>query len=238
MKKLLFPVALLTVSVAVGALAGCDRPLPGGVTQHHGGAPLIVDLDTAVGSQSTSGTLVLGTELQFTVRGANKGHGEVGGATATFIGNGGPMCVILDPEDTFDYKGANPNNGDSDLYVGRASDYNGMPGVTIGDFTGAWVDPLGISHPLDEDLCVQLDLFGQSGAHAGMGEPEFCTIQTDAGTPYIVLAKTFAVPDNDDLLTEAMRVDNGGCPAIDENTLKSDNGVAAGFAGPPAYIHQ
>jgi len=265
MKTLLLSVAVASLSVAAGALlGGCERALPSGITQQGGDAPLILDLDAAVGSESTSGTLVLGTELRFTVRGANKGHGEVGGATATFIGNGGTMCVIMDPENIWNVIGPNDNgnlnsdDGDADLFAGKTSDYTGIPGKKIGDFNGVYTDPLGVEHPLDNNLCIQLDQFGNSGSHAGSGYPEACSIQTDPGTSYLILSKTFAVPTNDDLLTEAIEVrpTQDVCPspdggltdpgAVDETTLTSDNdvhgapggtGLPAGFNDPPAYVH-
>lgn len=216
MKKLALP-ALLSGFV----LAACSVPVPEHLDQSRGDGPLTVDL----------GVLTLGTnsEIVGTVRGPDRGRGERGGITGTFIGPGGPVCVIMDPEN--EYEGdieidteVTNDDGDIDLYVGRAADYTGTPGVVMGDFIGAYVDPLGVEHPLDQNLCVQTDIFGGSGAHAGMGTVESCVIETVAGTPYVIAGETWKAPIDDDLLTVAIRVDLGGCPAgINETTLTGDN---------------
>ncbi len=204
--------------LAAAAAAGCIDPMPDGVRQaNRGDAPRIVDLDD-------TGTFVIGTAGQMTVTlsGPNKGDGERGGATATFLGTGGPMCVILDPENQFDTL-SYADDGDSDLFVGRAADYTGQPGISIGEFRGDYVDSLGVPHTLDQNLCLQFDINGLPGAHAGSGSPENCAIETVAGTPYILLAETFSVPVDDDELVVALEVLNGGCPTVDEDTLDLDN---------------
>lgn len=197
-------------------LVACEAPVPGGLSQYSGNDPLIVDMDE-------TDPLVAGVQSEATVRGPNKGGGERGGLTGSFLGVGGPMCVILDPENEWEQDDTPTDDGDMDLFVGRAADYTGTPGVTIGDFFGEYIDSLGVPHQLDQNLCYQVDINGVGGAHAGQGTAEFCTIQTDAGTPYIVLGETFSVPSDDDQLVVAVRVDVGGCPAIDETTLSGDN---------------
>lgn len=218
--KIVLP--LLSAAVLVVA---CSRPFPG-VLQSGGDAPLIVDLDATspivVGSAS---------ETTFTVRGPSKGAGEIGGATGTFVGSTSTsgMCVILDPENAWD--GAYDDDGDSELYVGLTADYTGTPGVRLGDFNGVYVDPLGVSHVLDKNLCVQFDQFGDPGAHGGLAAAEFCTVNTTPGSSYTVMSKTFSVPTNDDTLLNSVRVSDGPCPPIDECTLVADN--SGGVCGQP-----
>lgn len=211
--RLLSRLSALSTLLLLGA---CDAPIPGGLTQSGGSEPLLVNLDE-------TDPFVIGVQSETTVRGPNKGGGERGGLTGSFVGVGGPMCVILDPENVWDLDITVTDDGDMDLFVGRAADYSGTPGVVLGDFFGEFIDSLGIPHKLDQNLCLQTDVFGGGGAHAGQGTAEFCTVQTDAGTPYIVLGETFSVPTDDDQLTVAVRVDVGGCPAVDEDTLSADN---------------
>jgi len=222
MKKL--ALSLLIAGSAALALAACERPLPG-VLQNSGDAPLVVDLDT-------TSPIALGAEETFDVRGPTKGHGEVGGATGTFIASTSTsgMCVILDPENQW-LDSNYSDDGDIELFVGRTADYTGVPGQKIGDFHGEWVDPLGISHELDQNLCIQRDLFGDPGAHAGLGTAEFCTVDTTPGVSYTVLGTTFSVPSNDDVLRSSVEVLDGPCPAIDECTLVADN--SGGVCGQP-----
>lgn len=206
MKRSLIGLAVLAAAPACG---GIPRSVDTG-----GNAPLIVDLDATQ-------PLVIGAESGGTVRGPHKGRGERGGVTGTFLGNGGPMCVVIDPEGSF--LGANHlDDGDLDLFVGRAADYTGTPGITMGEFSGEYVDPLGVAHTLNQNLCIQYDLFGLPGAHAGAASPEFCTIETDAGVPYLMQGETFSVPPDDEMLTFAAAVFNGACPQVTESTLTGD----------------
>ena len=199
--------------------AGCEPGVPGIDT--HGNAPLILDLDVedpiTVSATSESGG---------TVRGPDKGRGQRGGFTGSFIANGGPVCVIIDPEGSF--AGGGPSHlddGDSDLFVGRAADYTGTPGVTMGEFSGEYVDPLGVSHVLNQNLCTQYDYYGLPGAHAGSAAPEFCEVQTDTGVPFLVAGETFSVPPDDGMLAFAVQVRAGTCPLVLESTLSGDSGL-------------
>ena len=209
MKRFLLPGLLLVA-------AGCAE-IPQDINAD-GNAPLIVDLDVEQ-------PIVPNDETGATVRGPDKGNGERGGITGTFLGNGGPVCVILDPESSF--VGSNHlDDGDMDLEAGRAADYTGTPGVKMGEFSGEYVDPLGVSHTLDQNLCLQLDYWGLPGGHAGAAQPEYCTIETDAGVPYIVKGETFSVPPDDEMLTVAISVLNGACPpGITESFLSGDAGA-------------
>ena len=204
--------------VAIGSvfLAACDPGVPG--LDNGGNAPLIVDLDIE-DPLSISAT----AESGGTVRGPDKGDGERGGVTGSFVANGGPVCVIIDPEGTFAGGGTSHlDDGDIDLFVGRAADYTGTPGVTMGEFAGEYVDPLGVSHVLNQNLCTQYDYYGLPGAHAGAAAPEFCEVQTDSGVPFLVVGETFSVPPDDRMLSIAVQVRAGTCPLITESTLDSD----------------
>lgn len=206
----------LFLAVASLALAACEPGRPGLDTGAN--APLIVDLDV-----ESPLTLSDTEESGATVRGPAKGDGERGGITGTFIANGGPVCVIIDPEGTFAGGGTSHlDDGDSDLFVGRAADYTGTPGISMGEFAGEYVDPLGVSHVLNQNLCTQYDYYGLPGAHAGAAAPEFCEVQTDAGVPFLVVGETFSVPPDDGMLTVAVQVRSGTCPSIVESTLGSD----------------
>lgn len=197
-------------------LAACEPGRPGLDTT--GNAPLILDLDV-----ESPLTLSATAESGGTVRGPDKGDGERGGMTGSFLANGGPVCVIIDPEGTFSGGGASHlDDGDIDLFVGRAADYTGTPGLSMGEFAGEYVDPLGVSHVLNQNLCTQYDYFGLTGAHAGSAAPEFCEVPTDAGVPYLVVGETFSVPPDDGLLSVAVQVRPGTCPLVLESTLSGD----------------
>lgn len=221
MKRLLVRTFVL---VPVGfAIAACDPKLQNLDTG--GNAPLIIDLDEEspiiMSTETTNPPVSDLHETGGTVRGPDKGKGERGGITGTFIPNGGPVCVIIDPEGSF--AGSNHlDDGDMDLFVGRAADYTGTPGLTMGEFSGEYVDVLGVSHELNQNLCTQYDYFGLPGAHAGAAAPEFCEVQTDAGVPYLVMGETFSVPPDDGMLTVSVQVRHGVCPSVTESTLDGD----------------
>ena len=206
--------------------SGCDAALPSLDTG--GNAPLILDLDVESPLTVTPAAIppappVSPVESGGIVRGTDKGGGERGGMTGTFIPNGGPVCVIMDPEGTFNGGGTSHlDDGDIDLFVGRAADYTGTPGVTMGDFEGEYVDPLGVSHVLNQNLCTQYDIFGLPGAHAGAAAPEFCEVETESGVPYLAVGETFSVPPDDGLLTVSVAVVSGSCPQVLESTLTGD----------------
>jgi len=223
---------LLALSVAFSAvaIAACIPGIPAD-TQSGGNAPLVVDLDEA-GTPFVVAPGDSAAEITISVRGPNKGSGERGGITGMFTAVGGTYCVIIDPANI--WEGPNGaadaalDDGDADLFVGRASDYDGTPGKRIGDFHADYVDALGIPHDIDENLCQQFDLNGLPGAHSGKASIEYCAIETEAGVPYIVKAETLAVPPNGDILKVAMRVSTGPClgaggAPFDENTLTGDN---------------
>jgi hypothetical protein len=138
-----------------------------------------------------------------------------GGATFTFEGTGGYVCIVVDPETVYwnqaiAVAGANQmytypdeqfDDGDVDLFAGLSSYYTGSPGIELGDFTGYYTDSLGREIEIEYGECFQRgsDLSGITTAHAGRANVEYCEINTSEreGVEYTVLIDTFSVPLND-----------------------------------------
>ena len=226
-RSLLLPI--VAAAAASVALAACIPSIPGNLDQAGGSAPLVADLDTSTVPLQI-GTYTSGFQSVINLRGPNKGAGERGGMTASFVGDGGSYCVIIDPGNSWESPapGGDPlatlDDADSDLFVGRAADYTGTPGVKIGDFRADYVDSLGVRHDIDANQCIQTDRNTNTGAHSGAGTPEFCAIDTEAGVPYIVLAETIAAAPATQIDKLAVAVITGNCPSpITENTLTGDN---------------
>lgn len=161
--------------------------------------------------------------------------GVEGGATFTFTGTGGPVCLIVDPETVFwshdlgasdevpgtprpwYYPDYTSDDGDLDLYSGLSSYYNGSPGVEIGDFKGYYTDSLGRTIEIDYSQCLMFSsVSGLYGMHSGRGAPEYCTVDTalHEGSSYTVLLNTASTPyDDGDLSFGAMVVD-GDCQDV------------------------
>ncbi len=166
------------------------------------------------------------------------GSGALGGASASFVGTGDDVCVILDPQTVFhdDWvmtgsgTSSDPtmdnyihDDGDIDLLVGFSADYTGTPGVTMGNFERTFVDPNGVERKADFNLCLQYDYWGLAGGNAGRATPEWCTIETIEGVEYTVAMLTFSVPMDDDRLRFALQIRDTGCPAeVTECTLRGD----------------
>lgn len=143
--------------------------------------------------------------------------GKKGGATFTFEGTGGWVCVIADPESVFwnqsiaaagvveqyAYPDYYNDDGDVDLFAGLSSYYTGSPGVELGDFTGIYTDSAGRQIEIEYGECSQVGAQGQTDAHAGRGTQEYCDINTDEreGVGYTVVAETFSVPLDDGILS-------------------------------------
>jgi len=237
--------ALLPLAV----LCACDKAFPS-VLQDGGNAPLITDLGTLVltssqgsGAAGGPGNVPPRLGTLATVRGPDKGAGEQGGVTASFTATTNEsICVIIDPEDAFQApSGTNPSpsnsdNGDADLLVGSPTEYTGVVGTSpagqIGTFTHVYVDPLGVVHLFDSNQCIQLDVSGNPGAHAGEGTEEHCTIPVTTGEQLLLVAQTFSVVPSKGTLTTAFDVRHGACPAngpnsnVNECTLIGDNSPA------------
>jgi len=166
------------------------------------------------------------------------GSGEAGGATATFTGTGGDVCLIVDPQTVFrdnwvwtsdgvvgdasmdDYL---YDDGDLDILAGFTADYTGTHGSVMGNFERTFLDPNGVERVADFNLCIQYDYWGLPGGSAGRASPEFCTIETVADVEYTVALQTFSVPLDDDRLRFAFQIREGACPTeVTECTLRGD----------------
>ncbi len=168
----------------------------------------------------------------------------VGGATFTFKGTGGEVCVMVDQETVSwnhyigpsnsgsawvfpDYSG---DDGDIDLYGGLSSYYTGSPGIEIGDFTGYYTDSLGRQIEIDYVECYNPSPYTGSEAHAGRGAPEYCTIDTSghAGAEYTMVLQTFSVPNDDGLLSFATAVADESCGNVPAVTLPAAHDISVG----------
>lgn len=167
--------------------------------------------------------------------------GVHGGATFTFKGTGGDVCVIVDPEavfwnssisptkfdGTYGYPDNSRDDGDMDLFAGLSSYYTGSPGVELGDFKGYYTDSAGHTVEIDYVECTQTGSRGQDDAHAGRGAPEACTVDTSEreGVEYTVVLQTFSVPLDDAALSFAAVAVEGDCLSdlsVTECTLKNE----------------
>ncbi len=168
----------------------------------------------------------------------------LGGATFTFKGTGGNVCVMLDVETVSwnhyigpantgsawvypDYSG---DDGDIDLYGGLSSYYTGSPGIEIGDFNGYYTDSLGRQIQIDYVECYNPSPYTGDEAHAGRGAPEYCTINTSghAGVEYTIVLETFSVPNDDGLLSFATAVADDSCGAVPAVTLPAAQNISVG----------
>ncbi len=161
--------------------------------------------------------------------------GDQSGATFTFIGTGGQVCLVVDPEAVFwntsvATNGASPtyawpdnhlDDGDLDMAAGFSANYNGSPGIELGDFYGLYTDSLGNTVEIEYNLCENADYYGDTPAYAGRSTAEYCTVDTEGreGIEYTVLLKTFSLPIDDSILSFATAVYDGSCRNIDECTL-------------------
>lgn len=157
------------------------------------------------------------------------GTAAIGGATFTFIGTGGDVCVWVDPEFVFWNQSVSvarptrrwsyPDNvfddGDLDLFVGLSVYYTGTPGEVIGNFQVRYEDSLGNDVPISLVECIIPGALYPDGAHAGRGTPEYCTVSgTREGVSYTALLETWSTPLDDDRLGYGVLVANGTCNAL------------------------
>ncbi len=168
-------------------------------------------------------------------------NGVKGGATLTFRGDGGPVCVIVDPESVFwntavaedrpesmyRYPDYEEDDGDIDLFAGLSSYYMGSPGIEIGDFSGFYTDSLGSEIEIEYGECIQVSQYGLNNAHAGRATPEYCTISTNnrEGVEYTAVLESFSVPLDDGALGFGVAVVQGACTdmEINECTLRGES---------------
>ena len=153
-----------------------------------------------------------------------------GGATFTFKGTGGSVCVVTDPELVFWNQAQSPaattsdylyvdnttDDGDIDLDVGLSAYYTGSPGVEMGTFELVYTDPGGVDHSLSYSQCAQAGSQTFSGSHSGRSTVEYCTIDTEGldGVSLTGVLNTFLLPLTDGVVHYAAAVFEGNCSAL------------------------
>jgi len=167
------------------------------------------------------------------------GRSVLGGASATFTGTGGKVCLIADPESAYwseavslqepDTRYTWPDNsqddGDVDLMAGLSAYYTGTPGYDLGDFKAIYEDSLGVEVEIEFNECTIADAYAEVGGHSGRGTSEYCTIDTSAhpAVEYTVVMTAYSMPLDDDLLTWSYILVDGSCEEIIEGD--NDNGI-------------
>jgi len=220
-------------------MAGCDRDMIGLTPEPNDTYPGVVDLGEI--------TPVLESDFLQNASGSSFNHilgpadvGKRGGATATFKGTGGKVCVVVDPESVYwtqavAAEGANEayiygdnlaDDGDIDLEVGLSAFYNGSPGLEMGNFEAVYEDSLGNEAYIEFNECTILDWYGNIGGHDGRGAIEYCTIDTSThpNKDYTIVLNTFSIPVDDDLLSYAFAVvelEAGEGESLDDVTCQS-----------------
>jgi hypothetical protein len=194
----------------------------------------VVDLDVGEDPPEIDGDTFVGF-----LGASDIGTGAHSGATATFTGTGGRVCLIIDPQSVWrddrwiDESGSeqiNPfmvdhpyDDGDVDLQAGLAAFYTGTPGEKMGDFINSFPDENGVERRIDLNNCLLEDRFGIVGAAAGRGTPEWCAFDTEADRQYRIAITVFSVPTDDDELKYAFEIRDGDCPTfVSECTLRGD----------------
>jgi hypothetical protein len=145
-----------------------------------------------------------------------------GGATATFMSNGGSYCLMVDPEGTawvpsvslddqdpiYAWPDNNLDDGDIELTAGLSAYYTGSPDISMGDFRQTYEDSLGNEVQVEFNDCVQRGYFDQEAVGAGRGRPEYCEIDTSLhpNREYTIALQTWSLPIDDDVLSYALAV--------------------------------
>ncbi|MCB9762697.1 MAG: hypothetical protein H6739_23050 [Alphaproteobacteria bacterium] len=221
---------LLISAIAVSAL-GCDYEGRDFVPTPRDDFPGIVvlnegdDLGIITFEDWTEETQRLDQAIYHTLGPAEPGLW--GGATATFQGTGGEVCVFVDPEAVFwnqsvsaqeptaEYSYADNylDDGDLDLEVGLSAYYTGSPGIEIGTFEQPYEDSLGNIITIEFNECTMVGRQSQTGAHAGRATAEYCTIDTSLhpDREYTIVLRTWSMPKDDYLLSYAVGVVDGPC---------------------------
>ena len=239
-------VALLSVA------ASCDRsgrdliPLP---SDEH---PAVIEVGEVpvVSPEELLGFTTNGCDLEapetgcvWASVGASISSGVRSGATFTFSGTGGSVCLVVDSEAVswgtvatpsltvedsaweYIYPDNITDDGDADLTAGLTSYYTGSPGVELGDFAGFYTDSLGSTVSIDYEACTQVGSRGQTNAHGGRGAVEYCDVDTPGreGVGYTVVIESFTVALDDAVLSFKAAVVDGPCSGVDVDG--DDNGV-------------
>lgn len=217
---------ILVAALGASALTACDRSGAGLIPQPSDEYPSVIELgELKVVDYVDLAALMFdgctpndaSTGCAWASVGASISSGVRSGATFTFTGTGGEMCLIVDPEAVTwntsvayevvagdsDWQYRYPDNtrddGDMDLFAGLTSYYTGSPGVELGDFVGYYTDSLGQTVEIEYSACNQTGSRGQDNAHAGRGAVEYCTVDTTglAGISLTAVLDSFAVPLDD-----------------------------------------
>ncbi|MFM2162872.1 MAG: hypothetical protein RLZZ383_2384 [Pseudomonadota bacterium] len=149
------------------------------------------------------------------------------GATASFLGTGGSLCILLDPElvswvqsvsptsplSDFAYPDNIYDDGDLEIRVGQSVFYTGTTGQRLGNFQIRFEDSLGVETTQDKNACVYQgqtpDFPVQFGGRAAF---EACTVEnTIPGTSYTIALEGFALPVDDARLGFGLVVIEGAC---------------------------
>ncbi len=195
----------------------------------------IVPLDVEEWTSADRDALAFPDSVIYSEVGADANPGNVTGATVHFIGTGGNICVIVDPEAVYwarslaasgagryKYDDDYTDDGDIDMDIGLTAFYTGSPGVEMGDFKATYSDESGVDHQIEFNECVQTGYGGSADVHAGRATAEQCLINTDqeAGIEYTIALRTFALPLNDSRLgfaVGAFDVGTAKCDAVFQN---------------------
>ncbi len=163
-----------------------------------------------------------------------------GGVTFNFMGTGGDVCVLVDPESATWTEAISPrldedsrpwsypdnlfDDGDLDIYGGLSVYYTGSADE-IGDFRVRYEDPLGNPVEVSLSVCDNTSLFEVANAHAGRGTAESCTLnETSLGVEYTVVLETWSTPLDDDRLSFGLLLANGDCGALQGTLGGTDEG--------------
>ncbi len=238
--------------VLLSLFAGCDREGQLYAAQPNPDYPFLQDLgEFRVISAADQEANLVGTEflsyadalqepddqgrrgVHYGGLGAPEDPSYYGGATFSFEGTGGSVCLVVDPEVVFWnqsqdstattsdylYVDATAPDGDLDLDAGLTAYYTGSPGVEMGDFASAYTDAGGVDHSLDGSACTQIGS-QNTPAHAGRSTVEFCTIDTSgrAGVSYTAVLDTFMLPIDDSVVHFATAVFEGSCANLAAGT--------------------
>jgi hypothetical protein len=184
----------------------------------------------------------------------------LGGASATFTGTGGSICLIVDPESVFwsesvavqdpDPRYTWPDNfqddGDVDLSAGLSAYYTGTPGLDIGDFNAVYEDDLGVEVEIEFNECTIADYYGSAGGNAGRSHVEYCTIDTSAhpGVEYTMVLQAYSLPLDDGLLSYGFAVvgtscnDLAGRTSLNECTIPGEARIHAEWEAKGKYGYE
>lgn len=239
--------------VALGAaLTGCSYSGEWLFPEPDERVPGVIDLGVLEPSTFTSREEILAA-VRYGELGPT-GTAEISGASFTFEGTGGSVCIWVDPETVFwsqSVAASNPqahwsypdnvrDDGDIDLYAGLSVYYSGSPGVTLGDFEVRYQDSLGNPVPVEFNLCTIVSgQYPTGGAHSGRAAPEYCTLSnTQLGSSYTVVLEMFSPPGDDNRLGYGLLFTNGSCDLVrDENPSNVDECMILGESIDPRHDH-